>query len=264
MHCNISLESAHELYQSLCHNNILDLHIDGNPIPDMLRLYPRRYRHNGICHALTSSFEVADKSMRESHLWRSERLADIKATKFTQAIIKGRASSGKLNENVNDNSSITIDSNDYDQIDLLSASTGHVEKSKQKDKNKSSKSINIEKNQDAAAAADDDDNVTNTRMIILDVYYGRRTELLGNIVVDSSTTYPKAKELIAPLIQAYVKSIGDMHTAEFLVSNFQVLDNKGELVTGPRAEVRTIGMEAKVNDYKVIVRPATWLTMDNS
>ena len=261
--CNILLESAHELYQALSQNNVLDLHIDGNPIPDMLRLYPRRYRHNAICHALTSSFQVADMSMRESHLWRSERLTDIKATKFTQAIIEGRNSS-KIKDDVNDDSPTNINiepKNDhtYDQIDLLSVSTSHVENSEKKDKNESS-DVSMTNNRDINV---DDDEMLNIQ-ITLDVYYGRQTEHVGNIVVDNSTTYPKAKELITPLIQAYVKSIGNMHTAEFLVSNFEVLDNKGETVTGPKAEVRTIGMEAKVNDYKVIVRPATWLTMDNN
>jgi hypothetical protein len=97
--------------------------------------------------------------------------------------------------------------------------------------------------------------------LILEVFYGRDTEFIGTITVEHSTTYPQAKDLIKPLVQDYVKSVGDMAVGDLLVSGFSILDPDGQLVLGPKAGVRMVYSEAQRNNYKVILRPATWLAL---
>ncbi len=85
--CDLTIKQAERLYEALAVNNIVQLKMDMNPIPWLLRNDARNYRRKGLVDALPVDLDAAGKSLIRGHEWRVVRLDDLITSKQSRAII---------------------------------------------------------------------------------------------------------------------------------------------------------------------------------
>ncbi len=352
--CDIDIKAGERLYESLKKNDICDINLDLNPLPDALRLRPRAYRKDGLEPALPVAVNAPGEALIRGQTWRNERLGTVLTSKNTMKTIERLEDPaereplgwdrGALIQQLQDTSALkeglTIDDEGsiggstaileegslqrslHGEPSMMSGSlslsapkTGEkdgslsgvslaspsksllttlisdnntkVRRDKEKEKRGNGEDDSVAGTSMAGSAAslkstdmislgarnmrekasladrlDKGAENDNQGRLVLSVCYGRITELLGTIEVDTHTTYPEAKELMKPLVERYLAALGNLATASVLIEGFEVLDPERKLVKGEKASVRSIWSEASVNDHTVYVRPANWIGME--
>lgn len=285
--CNLTTEHATTLCGALAKNSLLNLRLSNNPIPDDMRNDPRkssvyltlrtavelgRYdmEHDGkgrllpeniIQAVLTSSdvvtssggvvaedqehleFAFIDQLSAEtaSEMWRRRRIHDITQSKQAYAVINGlRAEDDR--------------SHDY-------ADVSNEEKQKAVD---SELQLHI----DPGAIGERAKKLAMTSQMaeaintldgkcILSVSYGRKTEVLGTILVEDTMTYLETRRLILPLLQNYFSTSDPKQIQS--AANFKMLDGMGAVLNPEAERVRVAWAELATCGYNLHIQPADWL-----
>ena len=243
--CDLTLESAEKLVEALAINDICDLILDLNPLPDALRITPRLYCRSGLPIGVEICSEAAGIALETSQAWRKGKIDEILGSKLALAVLK-ECSFDEPATVAGDDESVGSNA----AVQSISASV-HV-------------SPGAKHAQDLAtlrAAADELAITGFGGKMVLTVCYGRPSEVLGTVEVTHYTTYAMAKEIIRPLVQAYLASLGNLSMAEILTENFSVLDPEGKAVVGNQINVRTVWEDASINNYQLLLRPGNWISL---
>ena len=253
--CDLTLESAEKLIEALAVNDICDVLLDLNPLPDVLRMTPRLYRRVGLPPAVHIRSDAAGIALETSQAWRKGKIQEIINSKKALTVLK--------NSSVGEEE---LPLRVSEEGDADSVGTGAAESV--------TASVNVSPGAKNAKVLAKHRSIADELAIsgfggkmVLTVCYGRPSEVLGTVEVTHFTTYAMAKELIRPLVQAYLASLGKLSMAASLVESFTVLDPNGLQVEGNQLNVRTVWEEACVNNYTLLLRPGNWINLpsgDNS
>jgi hypothetical protein len=243
--CDLTFDAAEKLVESLAHNDICDLILDLNPLPDSLRTAPRLYRRAGMLPALPICPSAAGIALETGQTWRKERIRDILNSKRAVEVLREGGWQGR--------DSSLAEPGDED----CTVAAGSV-----------SDSVNVspgaKQAKDLARLREEADEQADSGFggkMVLTVCYGRPSEVLGTIEVTHFTTYAAAKAIVRPLVQSYLASLGSLSMASSLLENFALLDPQGKEVLGAEQHVRTLWEEASVNNFTVLLRPANWVAL---
>jgi len=247
--CDLTLESAEKLTEALAVNNICDLLLDLNPLPDLLRMTPRLYRRPDQPPPIQICSEAAGIALETSQAWRKEKIEEIINSKTAMTVLKSNVGSGLGAPVAGAGDDVSV-AGGNSVAESISASVNI------------SPGARIAKDLAKQRAAADELAISGfDGKMVLTVCYGRPSEVLGTVEVTHFTTYAMAKQVIRPLVQAYLASLGKLSMAESLVENFSVLDPSGLPVVGNQLNVRTVWEEASINDYTLLLRPGNWIDL---
>lgn len=245
--CDLDMDAAAKINEALAVNEICDVITDLNPLPDVLRMTPRLYRHKGWPEARPIHPKAAGLSLEAGQAWRSGKIADIQLSKDALAVVK--------------RAELSFDAAaDGDDETTGGASAGGGMSI--------SASVNVSpgayKAKLLAARVQGADEQAQSGFggkMVLTICYGRPSEVLGTIEVTHFTTYAMSRDLVRPLVKSYLASLGSLSLMGALVENFCVLDPRGLPVQGNEARIRTIWDEAVTTDFTVTLRPGNWIDL---
>ena len=86
-HCELDLRIGERIFESLSTNNMVDVKLDMNPLPYVLRAKPRAYRRKGLKAALPINPDAAGVSLIKGQQWRETRLHELVTSKQSLVII---------------------------------------------------------------------------------------------------------------------------------------------------------------------------------
>lgn len=243
--CDLSFDSAEKLIEALSVNDVCDVLLDLNPLPDIMRMTPRLYCRPGLPGAVPICEKAAGISLEAGQAWRKEKIRDILNSKRALGFLKSSAAAGE-NEDDDSVAEQSIATNGVSVTASVNVSPGA----------KNAKDLARERE-----IADELATSGFGGKMVLSVAYGRASENLGTIEVNHFTTYAMAKDLIRPLVEAYLASLGTLTLAGKLLDGFEVLDPEGKCVQGNELAVRTVWEEASVNNYTLLLRPGNWIAL---
>ena len=100
---------------------------------------------------------------------------------------------------------------------------------------------------------------------VINIGYGYKSLVIGSLEISEQTNYKSLHNKVKPLIESYLAS-NTSESMENEINNFKILDPDGVPVEGLESEIRTVWREVCATenaDFIVILRPATWLHMNN-
>jgi hypothetical protein len=284
--CNLPQDHAATLCSALAKNSLLTLRLGNNPISDDMRADPRTssayltrratveltrhdLEHDGkgrllpenIIQAVLASSDVItgsggvvaeDQEHLEfafidplsaetaSEIWRRRRINDITQSKRAYAVIHGlRAEDDKKQDHHEEDSTEEQKASDAElQLHIDPGATG--ERAKKQAMSSQTTTFDIIDGQ-----------------CILSVSYGRKTEVLGTILVEETMTYYETRALILPLLNKYFSASDPKQIQN--AANFKMLDGMGAVLSAEAESVRVAWAELSTCGYCLHIQPADWL-----
>jgi len=85
--CDLDIKTAERLYQVLSVNNMVNLVMDMNPIPFILRTNARSYRRKGLPEAIPADPDAGGECLKRGHDWRAGRVQELLTAKQSLVIM---------------------------------------------------------------------------------------------------------------------------------------------------------------------------------